>query len=78
MCILKSLLKTIFKALNIFLFSIVLLVLEHSHLIASPLDNSDQRYPQRQYRRFLLPNQMMVLLILLAQKFCRFEAENVL
>ena len=27
------------------------------------LDNSDPRYPQRQYRRFLLPNQMKVILI---------------
>jgi len=27
------------------------------------LDDSDPRYPQRQYRRFLLPNQMKVMLI---------------
>ena len=27
------------------------------------VDNSDPRYPQRQYRRFLLPNQMKVILI---------------
>ncbi|MEO1823607.1 MAG: insulinase family protein, partial [Candidatus Lambdaproteobacteria bacterium] len=27
------------------------------------LNNTDSRYPQRQYRRFLLPNQMKVMLI---------------
>ncbi len=28
------------------------------------LNNTDPRYPQRQYRRFLLPNQMKVMLIM--------------
>ena len=34
-----------------------------STLAWASLDNTDSRHPQRQYRRFLLPNQMKVLLI---------------
>ena len=32
-------------------------------VLGGGLDNTDSRYPSRQYRRFLLPNQMKVMLI---------------
>lgn len=54
----SRLIRFVFAAL------LVLLVFGSSALWArSDLDNTDPRYPERQYRRFILPNQMKVLLI---------------
>ena len=49
-----------FRLLGILL---VFLNFGFSTIAWASLDNTDSRHPQRQYRRFLLPNQMKVLLI---------------
>ena len=56
-------LRRAMNILNLFLLSIVFLSFGHPTTMASSLDNTDSRHPQRQYRRFLLPNQMKVFLI---------------
>ena len=51
-------LRRVMKILNLFFFSMVFLSFGYTTTMASSLDNTDSRHPQRQYRRFLLPNQM--------------------
>ncbi|MED5241554.1 MAG: insulinase family protein [SAR324 cluster bacterium] len=50
------------KTLTLFLTLCFLTGISTS-ISGSGLDNADSRYPSRQYRRFLLPNQMKVMLI---------------
>ncbi len=48
----------------LFLFTtLYFFTLTHSSILGGGLDNVDPRYPSREYRRFLLPNKMKVMLI---------------
>lgn len=51
--------KTFFKLILIFCF----LTLGSASVSAQALEKTDSRYPERKYRRFLLPNKMKVMLI---------------
>ncbi len=51
--------KTFLKLLLIFCF----LTFGPASVSAQALENTDSRYPERKYRRFLLPNKMKVMLI---------------
>ena len=59
----KNLLKRMSKTFRLLGILLVFLNFGFSTLAWASLDNTDSRHPQRQYRRFLLPNQMKVLLI---------------
>ena len=51
--------KTFLKLLLIFCY----LTFGPASVSAQALENTDSRYPERKYRRFLLPNKMKVMLI---------------
>ena len=51
--------KTFIKLILLFCF----LAFSPASVIAQALENTDSRYPERKYRRFLLPNKMKVMLI---------------
>ena len=59
----KNLLKRMSKTFRLVGIFLVFLNFGFSAIAWASLDNTDSRHPQRQYRRFLLPNQMKVLLI---------------
>ena len=59
----QNLLKRMSKTIRLLGILLVFLNFGFSTLAWASLDNTDSRHPQRQYRRFLLPNQMKVLLI---------------
>ena len=59
----KNLMKRMSKTFRLLGILLVFLNFGFSILAWASLDNTDSRHPQRQYRRFLLPNQMKVLLI---------------
>ena len=59
----QTLLKRMSKTFRLLGILWISLNFGFSAIAWASLDNTDSRHPQRQYRRFLLPNQMKVLLI---------------